>query len=70
MSAYSVKGFDFRDGAPVSEIISADSMEEAKALYLNDGIAVTEIKELPSYKTPPGFGNVIGFGMTDNIFIP
>ena len=70
MSAYRIKGFDFRDGAPVSEIISAQSEEEAKALYLNDGIAVTEMKELPSYKTPPGFGNVIGFGMSGDIIIP
>lgn len=70
MSAYCIKGFDFRDGTPVSEIISAQSEEEAKALYLNDGIAVTEIKKLPRRNVFFDFGDGISFGMTDNIFIP
>ena len=65
MANYKVTGFDFRDGAPVNEIINAQSAEEVKSLYLNDGVAVTNIKKLPEQTF-----NFVGFGMSENLILP
>ena len=69
MSSYLVKGFEYSSGEPFCELAVAENEAELKENYMSDGAAVTEIKKLPDIMKLADFGEVIGFGMSDNMII-